>query len=219
MKLYYMRGAAAVIILVIVVSGPALKVYHSAAQKDLLARITACKTSEAQRRNCFDSLIMKAARERGVAAGFDMLTEVYARVPEFVDDCHTITHDLGALSFEEFKSGKDFSLSAKASSCGFGFYHGFMEAMLAADGDLREAKRFCEYVDAKMKSNSGSVSAACYHGIGHGVVDGADKSKWGNESTFIERGLELCVGLGKIDPDTEHLTRCASGVFNSLAIA
>src|SRR3989344_5796378 len=184
--------------------------------ESLSSRVTSCEENKDQEQQCFEELILEEARMRGIDAAFDVLAFLYARDREFAEYCHGNTHELGTLAYESFKRGDEMSLSAKTSYCGFGFYHGFMEALLFDSGDLAEARRFCEYADEKLRSSTGGVSFACYHGIGHGVIDGSDPSTWGSASKYIEKGLALCDTLGEVE---EHKERCASGVFNALAIA
>src|SRR3989344_3749837 len=182
--------------------------------ESLSSRVTRCEENGDQEQQCFEKLILEEARMRGIDAAFDALAFLYARDREFAAYCHGNTHELGGIAYESFKRQEDITLSAKTSYCGFGFYHGFMEALLFDSGDLAEARRFCEYVDEKLRSTAQGVSFACYHGIGHGVVDGSDPSLWGNASRYIEKGLVLCDTLGDVE---EHKARCASGVFNALA--
>lgn len=184
--------------------------------ESLSSRVTRCEELEDQKQQCFEELILEEARTRGIDAAFDALAFLYARDREFAEYCHGNTHELGGIAYESFKRKEDITLSAKTSYCGFGFYHGFMEALLFDSGDLTEARRFCEYADEKLRSSTGGVSFACYHGIGHGVIDGSDPSTWGSAPRYIEKGLALCDTLGEVE---EHKERCASGVFNALAIA
>jgi len=165
---------------------------------------------------CLTNAIVAVAKERGIDAGFDALVAVYARDTAFAETCHAVTHTLGEMAYQSFKQHEQFALSANTAFCGFGFYHGFMESLLFDTGDISEARRFCDYADQKMTESFSGVSFACYHGIGHGVVDGSDESRWGNIEKFIEPGLKLCEQVGD---NLEHKTRCASGVFNALGIA
>src|SRR4029077_10011559 len=55
----------------------------------------------------------------------------------------------------------------------------------------------------------------CYHGIGHGAVDGSDPRTWGKAEALIAPSLDMCKKVALTDT---FLLRCGSGVFNSLAM-
>ncbi len=204
------------LIFVVVATVTAIVFVNGNAERRLSSSIARCEAEASKKQQCFENIIVDEAKQRGISRALDLLGELYAQDHEFATYCHGNTHQLGVLAYDKFKQGKNFSLSSKTSYCGFGFYHGFLETLLADRGDLSEARRFCEYVDNKLRATVSGVSFACYHGIGHGVVDGSDPSRWGDVNAYIKPGLALCDTLGEIE---EHKARCASGVFNALAVA
>jgi hypothetical protein len=60
------------------------------------------------------------------------------------------------------------------------------------------------------------VLGACFHGIGHGLVDDDGEAQWVSESKMVDLPLKFC---SKAATEEHLLYRCSSGVFNSLAIA
>lgn len=201
---------------IVAVVGAAAAFYMLYSPTDASAQeIDACLERGAQKEQCLNDLVEKAGSE-SVEAGFDMLAAVYVRDQEFANSCHGTTHTLGEFAYEDFAADTDFALSPKTAYCGFGFFHGFMEALLAENGDIAEARRFCDWADGDLQDATAGVSFACYHGIGHGIIDGSDPETWGDADAFIASGLALCDTLGD---NLEHKTRCASGVFNSLGVA
>eukprot|EP00923_Selenidium_pygospionis_P025169 GHVN01044337.1.p4 GENE.GHVN01044337.1~~GHVN01044337.1.p4 ORF type:complete len:101 (+),score=5.81 GHVN01044337.1:571-873(+) len=76
--------------------------------------------------------------------------------------------------------------------CGYGFYHGFMETLLLTSGDVEEARAFCRYADEQLRGQASAASTACYHGTGHGAVDGGDTRAWGDVDAIMEPGFALC---------------------------
>lgn len=200
----------------LVVAASSVAAFYVYSPSDVAAHeIDACLGKGAQKEYCLNGLI-EAAGSESIEAGFDILAAVYTRDQEFADSCHGTTHTLGELAYEDFKNATNFALSPKTAYCGFGFFHGFMEALLAEGGDIAEARRFCDWADGDLQDATAGVSVACYHGIGHGIIDGSDPEAWGNVHAFIAPGLALCDTLGD---NLEHKTRCASGVFNSLGVA
>lgn len=178
--------------------------------------IASCEAAGSVKQKCFADLISTIGEVQGIVPAFDALARIYALDQEFANFCHGNTHDLGKIAYESYKYSGDFDPSTKMSYCGFGFYHGFLEAMLYDEGDLKDAERFCDWLDAKMSKDVRGVSFACYHGIGHGVTDGSDPALWGDSRAFIRPGLALCAALTDVGENRE---RCASGVFNALAVA
>ena len=164
---------------------------------------------------CWENLIGKALKKEGLDSAFSVVSELYASDPSFSGRCHWFAHKLGEKAYDIFSQDRDLNLSFKTSHCGYGFFHGFMEAMFYKGGDYELARKFCAYFGEKLKGQTGDAEGACYHGIGHGVVDGADSALWGDAQAIIRPGLELCE---KVSDTQTHLNRCASGVFNSLAI-
>lgn len=176
--------------------------------------IALCKKETTKQQTCFARILENTLAEKGLSKAFDVLALIYATDEIFAADCHGNTHELGKTAYQLFHKNKEIDLTPKASYCGFGFYHGFMEELLYQGGTMEEAREFCAYVD-KTLSGISNAKGSCYHGIGHGVVDGTDTRAWGNPEAIITPGLTLCEQVGE---DERHKGRCASGVFNSLAI-
>lgn len=208
-------GIAVVAVLVAVGGGIAF-FFAPPAGADVMERVKACEAEGVGKQECFEELLRREAEERGIGAALDALGVIYEYDTTFATFCHANTHELGVIAYEQFSEKNEVTLSDKTSYCGFGFFHGFLEGLFAHSGDLAEARRFCEYVDTELIETLVGVSFACYHGIGHGVVEGAEPEQWGDTKQFIQEGLDLCEILSPVE---EHKERCASGVFNALAIA
>lgn len=178
--------------------------------------IRSCDGAGDRKQQCFHDLVMREAETKSVNSGFEAVARLYVHDAEFAEFCHGNVHELGKLAYERYTRSGDATISSYASFCGFGFFHGFLEALVAENGDLKAAERFCESAEAELRHTLPGVSFACYHGIGHGVVDGSDPRLWGDAASFIREGLHLCNAISGIE---ERRERCASGVFNALAIA
>lgn len=164
---------------------------------------------------CLEYRIDSALNDRGLDAAFDVFAEGYVKDAEFASNCHGLTHKLGEAAYVIFSEKHEIPLTSKTSYCGFGFYHGFLEAMIAKTGSVDGAKEFCAYAERALSSQNSDAKGACFHGIGHGVIDGSDPRTWGNVEAFITPGLKICAQVADSD---YFIDRCASGVFNSLAI-
>lgn len=174
--------------------------------------------SKSEKLQCWEALIDLSVKKEGIDKTFDILEKLYRNEPDFAADCHGYSHKIGEVAFRLFSTNhkdKDQTLSLKSFYCGYGYYHGFMDTMLHTTGTLDQAREFCKYAGEKLAKQNNDAEGTCYHGIGHGLVDGSDPRTEGNAEEIIKPGLELCK---KISPTERFLDRCSSGVFNSLAI-
>lgn len=164
------------------------------------------------KQQCWESLIEHTLNQDGLDSAFNLVDYLYSSEPQFAADCHGFTHQLGEKAYKLFSQNQDIKLSLKASYCGFGFYHAFMESLLRTTSDLKQARRFCDQVGGQNELSR----LSCFHGIGHGLLeDVPNPTLKGNAQTIIKKPLEICANLSKSDVE-EY--RCASGVFNVLAI-
>jgi len=172
--------------------------------------------SSYQQEYCLEEYIREVAEKDGVIAGLEILAENFEKDPLFSNNCHALSHVIGEEAYAKFSLGLDFDADERTAYCGYGFYHGFMEKLLTLDNDLEKARDFCLYIDQRVMGGRGNVELACYHGIGHGFVDGAEKIAWGDERALTEPALKLC---DEVAETVNEQYRCYSGVFNSLSIA
>lgn len=165
---------------------------------------------------CWRQILDETLEQKGLVASFDILEELYETEPEFASECHSYTHELGERSYKLFSIHKDIEMTEKASYCGYGFYHGFVETLLHSGAPIKEAQDFCLYADKQLSAYGSKTSIACYHGIGHGAVDGSDPRNWGDPQKLIEPGLSICSTVSVLP---EQIYQCGTGVFNALTIA
>src|SRR3989344_1123656 len=165
---------------------------------------------------CYSTIIEEILRSEGIPAAFDALAAAYDTDPDFAGACHAVTHELGDAAYDEFEKTGETELSRKPPCCGYGFYHGFMDALYVETNDMEKARSFCAYVGENVPHPPSAEFAegSCYHGIGHGVTDGTNPRAWGSVMAIIKPGLALCSKVAPAN-DEWHM-RCASGVFNAL---
>lgn len=166
--------------------------------------------------DCWRQVLDKTLTEQGLPASFETLAKLYDTEPDFVSECHSYTHDLGEKAYQMFARHENIEMTPKASYCGYGFYHGFMETLLHSGGTIKQAQDFCAYTDVQLSAYGAKANIACYHGIGHGAVDGSDPRAWGDPGKLIEPGLKICRTISTLP---SQIDQCGTGVFNSLAIA
>ena len=185
-------------------------------QHSLPSAIVATCEGAQYKNSCYNEVIDTTLRTRGLAAAFDVLALAYNADPGYLSTCHAETHELGKAAYKEFHASGNVELTSKTSYCGYGFYHGFMDELVVETNDFDEARGFCAYVGKVVLNPVGYAEGACYHGIGHGVTDGTDPRLWGNAEALATPGLKLCARIAKGSSDHEY--RCASGVFNAVAL-
>ncbi len=169
------------------------------------------------KQQCWKKQIKTELGNKGLDAAFEILAHFYATEPDFASSCHSHVHILGEAAYEIFSKHENLEISSKTSYCGFGFYHGFMETLLQKTGNAEEAIKFCSYVGDKLKNQTSDAEGACYHGIGHGAVDGGDPRFWGNPKAMIKSSLEMCEKIAGSDRSLHgKLYRCITGVYNSI---
>lgn len=173
-----------------------------------------------QKLACWESLIEETLSKKDLEETFNLIGNLYKSNEVFATDCHGHMHLLGERAYEQFSQNKEVAVSAKASYCGYGFYHGFMEKLLHTTNDMEEARTFCDYADGKLKNETADAGGACYHGIGHGSVDDVPESRlWGKPLEIIDEPLRLCEKVAGRDVSRHgKLFRCVTGVFNALEI-
>jgi hypothetical protein len=173
-----------------------------------------------QRQECWYREVEKAIERGGVEKGLKLVKSLYAKYPEFASGCHDHTHLIGDAAYNEFVGGKTFMLGTEATYCGYGFYHGFVEAMLVNSSDYSEVKDYCESANKNLKSGIVSPNAiyACYHGIGHSTFDVHNENLWGDEAKMVAPAISTCEKITE-GLEEEKTKQCVTGVFNALGIA
>ncbi len=214
-KNFFLVLAAAILLAGLILVLAHAKTRSLAAGKQQTSAGTDCSASNNQEL-CWQQQMKQTLQSQGLPAAFDILANLYDTAPAFASQCHAFTHELGQEAYEMFASHQDFELNSKTQYCGYGFYHGFMETLLQSTGDVSQAQNFCAYVGKKLAGQTSDGEGACYHGIGHGAVDGTDIKAWGNPQAMIDPSLKLCK-FASCD-NQQFLYRCVTGVYNALEI-
>lgn len=181
---------------------------------EISANSAANCTEKGKGPNCWNEAVIKAVQEEGLVAALELADQIYSLYPEAAKSCHSIAHTIGEEAYTLFSEKKDMSLTPKASFCNFGFYHGFVSKLVAAEGDVSKAREFCELVDRELAEVSPQSGGQCYHGIGHGTVANHDPRTWGNEEAMLLPAIALCESVAT---NKDQLYRCVSGAYNGIA--
>ncbi len=172
------------------------------------------KVSPGSQFGCWERALESTLQTKGISSALALFKELSIKEPTFAEHCHSFTHSLGEAAYEKFRQGEDFPVTQQVAYCSYGFFHGFIEAMMQTEKDLTKAREMCDYIDQKLKNETGTLNA-CLHGIGHGITDGTNSTLYGNVDAIINPGLDLCKKIGNNEFEVKL---CGTGVFNALAI-
>lgn len=164
---------------------------------------------------CWEKTVDEAVGRGDVSGALTLVSRMHDAYPGMAETCHALTHAIGTGAYRLYSRGKQFEITSKTAYCSYGFYHGFMEELVSRKRDMGVARSFCAYVDEKIRRESPDASLQCFHGIGHGTVNNHDPKSWGNEDALVLSALELCSDVAS---NSDELSRCATGVFNGIAI-
>ena len=181
--------------------------------KECLARLS---SSGAQVATCYEGDIADALERGGLTSAFELFAKVYERDSVFPRNCHDVSHILGTAAYRQYVRDKTAVKRIETSYCGYGFYHGFMEAMLVdkGPGSYTTAREYCDSLRSGAALDA--FSGACFHGIGHATFDSLDAVLWGDDRAMVRAALSICE---KALQDEAERIQCSTGVFNSLGNA
>jgi hypothetical protein len=180
---------------------------------DSIAECLRTKSESTIKPECWEADLLTAMDTKGLDAAFDSVRSWYAESSSFRNNCHDVMHIIGAESYRRLSQGSAV-YRQETSYCGYGFFHGFTETMLAeqGSGQFSDARAYCEAVAQADPQAKGP----CYHGIGHAIFDSLDSSLWGDDVSMVTSAVGTCE---KALAGEFERARCASGVYNALANA
>lgn len=168
--------------------------------------------------HCWERKFATIISTKGLATALKVFSETYSEDLIFKRNCHDVMHYIGDAAYMAYQTDKEQVLSRETSYCGYGFYHGFIEAALAEKGPgaLIEARNYCDNLSESLELKDWGILTACQHGVGHAVFDSIESTYWGDDDGMIQVGISRCE---RTFSDQEARNLCVSGIFNSYAIA
>lgn len=193
---------AIIFVAVLLIAGFALNRSHANAQIESL--MASCQTgSQDGAITCWQKAFTVIVPKYGVTQALRVMESYRQKNDLFRANCHIFAHAIGEAGFGVFRS-RAFTAQTGMTSCGFGFYHGFMQEFVSHGGTAAEAKRLCA------TQSDGAVQ--CAHGVGHGMVYGS-VSRYGlSELPLIAGGIQECAAL------FSDAYECINGVFGGIAL-
>lgn len=174
-----------------------------------------CPSSPLQERyGCLRNEFSKVLENYGVGEGFELLTFLYEKDPNFPPVCHEYTHLIGEAAYQRYSKGERFKLTEATGYCGYGFYHGFIVSLFKDGKGKKEAADFCVWANNALSEKTNTTSLDCYHGVGHGMVDfSLEGLNDQNIQAVLGTSINLCEETGETP---EQIGRCVNGVYHSI---
>lgn len=185
--------------------------------QNVLADYNCDQGDNSEKSVCRQKSIETVLEKNGLTDAFELIDKFYREDASFASECHGHVHALGEKAYTLFAQNADFAISPKSSYCGYGFYHGFMTALLHTSNDIEQAREFCKFAGENLKETTSDAEGACYHGIGHGAVeDEPPVGAFGDAKKIAAPNIALCERISA--GDKNKLFRCTTGVYNGLEI-
>jgi mono/diheme cytochrome c family protein len=152
---------------------------------------------------CYEQAFGNLAYRRGARVALQDFVQAIGRIPEVKEDCHLISHAIGAGAYVRYRDpGRAFiAAGSLAMTCSSGYYHGVLQRALhgvEASQIARVARTVCASPAA---TSTPFVHSQCVHGLGHGLLI--------YTAYDLPRALRTCDGL----PIRSDQQTCTGGVF------
>lgn len=163
---------------------------------------------------CWQQDLRRILQNRGIDEAMKKVAQMYAANPDFGSYCHEFMHLVGDAAYSQTRKTYHFAVPTNTSYCSFGFYHGFVEAMLRDGFDKNKAKTLCDSVGKQLLRRGISAVGSCYHGLGHGFAESVTIYSDRDIPKVLARSLPICKEAISNDALTQN---CYSGVFNVIS--
>lgn len=186
------------------------------------AECTESKQDTDGRIQCWLNIVQAELKDVGIEGAYRIFVHLYDTYPEFGSSgCHGHAHTIGDTAYYEIyvargQSLLEYSFPPATKSCGYGFFHGFLEHLMQDHPETEFAVQTCSYLRDRYGAEMSQLENICYHASGHGYMQGeADhisKDAWGDMTRLVRRPLILCSKFSDATPRQRE--ECREGVFN-----
>lgn len=190
-------------------------------------RIYACaqKASEVLQVDCWLQITFDKVRANNLAGAFLLFERMYDTYPYFGSSgCHQHAHKIGDTSYYELYLSEGRTLQTmdfpqETTSCGYGFFHGFIEHLIQDRPEPAFVTQSCEYLRDRLSATMGSIAIICYHASGHGFIMAKagrlTEKEWGNALAIVPEPLRACESIPVASE--REIEDCRQGVFNVIS--
>jgi len=173
-------------------------------------RVCEAMTDEQEQQSCIEIYFRNIAEKEVYPQARAIYEDLAVRYPK---SCHNFAHDLGKNAYLAYLQSTLGEIGQEASSCAYGFWHGFTTAM-QTDLGFAASKDFCASFNGTTEELRVVNRMNCYHGIGIGLIpDPPPPSRWGDFRSVVGPALDFC---GAIQGDPLYKERCLTGVFHAM---
>lgn len=182
------------------------------------------KPNDTERVECWMQMVAQELRSEGMVPAYKIFSYLYEKYPTFgATGCHQHAHKIGDVAYYEVyvaqgKTLKDMEFPQETTSCGYGFFHGFIEHLIQDHPDQAYVVETCEYLRGRLSGTMRDIGTICYHASGHGFMqsqaDSLAPEQLGNALLLVRKPLESCDTL---PANAKEIQDCREGVFNVLA--
>ena len=163
-----------------------------------------------QQNTCIEIYFRNVTERVGYPQARAIYEDIAVRYPT---TCHNLAHDLGKNAYKAYLMNALPQIGQEASSCAYGFWHGFTTAM-QADRGFAASKEFCSSFTGETEELRVVNRMNCYHGIGIGLIpDPPPPHLWGDFQRVIGPALDFC---DTVTGDPLYEERCLTGVFHAM---
>jgi len=215
-----------IIVATLIVCGALVSWWYASADEWLLSREGAqCQkldSSDVEELSCLLQVVFERVRNESIASGYKAFTYFYEQYPIFgASGCHQHAHRVGDTVYYELFVARgltldDIDFPHETTSCGYGFWHGFVEHLIQDHPEPAYVAEVCEYLRNRFGETMKDIGTICYHASGHGFTmaraDTLSEDEWGPLSTYVNKPVVNCESLPDI-PERE-VEDCREGVFN-----
>jgi hypothetical protein len=167
---------------------------------------------EAQQAACVEIYYRNITTKESFQRAREIFHEITALYP---GSCHTFAHDLGKNAYSAYLDGQMPDIDSEASSCGYGFWHGFTTAM-QSDRGLVASKEFCSSLGGSTETLQNANRMNCYHGVGIGLIpDPPPDHLYGDFQALVTPALTFC---DTVPVEGFYRERCQTGIFHAMTI-
>lgn len=182
------------------------------------------RPNDAEKVACWMQMVAEELRAGGMKPAYAIFSYLYEAYPAFgATGCHQHAHAIGDVAYYEVyvaqgKTLQDMDFPQETTSCGYGFFHGFIEHLIQDHPDQAYVVETCEYLRERLSGTMRDIGTICYHASGHGFMqsqaDTLGVDGFGNALRLVEAPLRSCDAL---PTNAKEIQDCREGVFNVLA--
>lgn len=184
--------------------------------------LSSCESANTDKEQieCIFRIIESEFERGGIVSAMTVFSEAYDRFYSFASSgCHRYAHRVGDLAYyHDYLANPDLAameFPQETTSCGYGFYHGFLEHLIQDHPTAAFVGQTCEYLRARLSEQMQDIGTTCYHGSGHGFTlaeaERVPREQWGDIDAFTAEPLASCE---KLSANAREIEDCKEGVFN-----